>query len=216
MSAAEPLDAPDDSSPIQQAPKINGLRVLALLVPTLGFFGLFVFLIHSLSEMRRSEPTFNLFGAKQKATVSGRVTLNGKPLPFGKIHFQSADGKFLNTTEIIDGKYQLKGVRADRGTKVMVLTSFASSEVALLAPEVGRRRQITRLAGQGRQPPERPQELQEKLEALQEEIEQLEERLVLLKKVVPVPARYEKEETTPFTFTPEKGSQTFDLRLEDP
>jgi hypothetical protein len=182
------------------------LRVLALLVPILGLVGLFVFLIHSMSEIKRQEPTLNLFGARPKGILSGTVTLNGKLLPYGRISFEREDRTSIWTAEIKNGKYQVANSRAFRDMKVMVLTSFAPERVVEVERELARLRHLGKVPGQP------PQEVQDNEERLGE----LEVDLRRLKSVDPVPARYEKPETTPFTFTPEKGSQEFDLRLEDP
>lgn len=51
-----------------------------------------------------------LVGCAGKGDVSGKVTHNGKLLPYGSVQFQSADGLIVPGTIGSDGTYRVSGV----------------------------------------------------------------------------------------------------------
>jgi hypothetical protein len=60
--------------------------------------------------------------AKPVSTISGAVTLDGKPLEQGTITFHPADGKgTASSTEIADGRYSLDNVPA--GPKIVEVSA---------------------------------------------------------------------------------------------
>jgi hypothetical protein len=50
--------------------------------------------------------------------VSGRVTLDGKPLPAGVLTFTSKDGKTTVATKIVDGKYETRLPEGEYGVGI--------------------------------------------------------------------------------------------------
>jgi hypothetical protein len=70
-------------------------------------------------------------GCGGKAKVSGAVTLDGKPLPLGRISFTPASGPPGVTADIQDGKYTAEDVRTGEN-KVSVETAYIELEANLV------------------------------------------------------------------------------------
>jgi hypothetical protein len=79
------------------------------------------------------------------ATVTGNVTYDGKPVTRGRITFVAPEDDGAVGTEIVEGKYTLKGLSPGK-KQVDVLIQATEGQPPLLPPEVvqGESREIAR------------------------------------------------------------------------
>ena len=148
-------------------------------------------------------------------TVTGKVTLDGKPLLIGKISF-TGKGKTVSA-DIIEGEYTAKKVPVG-DVKVTVDTSIAKHEADnLLAgaqrggggmPPGGPPRGMK----EGRQmPPEAKKALEEQAQLAAENSKKAKE---LLAKYRPIPEKYTKPESSGLSLTVTGGENSFDVPLK--
>ncbi len=120
----------------------------------------------------------------RKPSVSGEVTFNGQPLPFGTILFQGADGRVAHSL-ISDGRYTI----ADPPLGPVRITVRSHPVLPASFP------------GGGGLPPSPPEGLAPKPP---------DERQT---RHVPIPERYRDPEQSGLTYTVRAGKQTHDVKL---
>jgi hypothetical protein len=94
-------------------------------------------------------PYQRALAGEELASVKGRVTLDGRPLPFGKVIFHLADGQFVGSKLKEDGSFKIdrvplgthtitvEAMKAGKGRKLNVLPErYASEEKSQLRVEV--------------------------------------------------------------------------------
>lgn len=147
-------------------------------------------------------------GCGGKGTVKGTVTIDGSPLPAGRIAFIPSKG-VAASGEIKDGQYTVTGVPSG-DAKVTVETTTIKERIASLnlPPK-------TSLSGM-RPPPgaQMPDNVKKDLEEEQKINEKNLQELKALQAVYrPIPDKYSKPETSGLTFTVKSGSNTFAVPL---
>jgi hypothetical protein len=96
------------------------------------------------SAIHRCGPAFVLAAAvlfagcgtePRQNAVSGTVTWKGKPVKSGTINFSSADGKFVATGTIVDGKYEIPQVSGIPAGNYLVAISYPDPNVPAPRPD---------------------------------------------------------------------------------
>jgi hypothetical protein len=142
-------------------------------------------------------------------TVSGKVTLDGSPLPAGRIVFFGPKGKSA-TAEIKDGQYTASNVPAG-DVKITVDTKYLQTEGKSLTNASEKQPDVP--VGN---PEAMPEAARAKFEAEQKKIkENFERGKKMLEAYKEIPSKYSKAETSGFTMTLKKGeSATFEAALK--
>jgi hypothetical protein len=123
-----------------------------------------------------------------KGTVSGKVTLNGEPIPWGRITFLSQVGdKTPHSSRIVNGKYTINDCPAGP-VKIAVESIEAKAvDTSKVPPKMLER---SRQAGAVEPPAE------------------------VVGKHLPIPARYADPDKSGLDYTVESGSATHDIPLK--
>ena len=147
-------------------------------------------------------------GGSGKGTVTGKVTLDGKPLPAGKISFVGASGKAA-TADISDGQYTATNVPTG-DVKVTVQTSPIKQEADRLLAS-GRYSS----AGRSRVPASKlPANVREHVqEEAARNAEMLKKGKELLARYRPVPDKYGKPDSSGLHVSVTRGENSFDVPL---
>lgn len=144
-----------------------------------------------------------------KATVTGKVTIDGKPLPAGRISFVPSKGGAGVGADIKDGQYTVEKVPVG-SVKVTVETTTIKTKIDALTVAA---QQFARS-----QPPPNakvPENAKQSLEEERKEAEKKNQELKDLRtKYVPVPEKYGKDNETPITTEVKPGTNTFDVTLQ--
>jgi hypothetical protein len=147
---------------------------------------------------------FALVGCGGKGNVSGTVTLDGKPLPAGKISFLPNKGPAV-TAEIKDGKYSAKGVPAGNA-KVTVATKYLADEGKALSNP---KHNMTEM------PEAADAEMKERLAKMKKEAEdQVKKGQALLDSYRKIPDKYTKSSSSGLSVDVKKGDTSFDVPLK--
>src|SRR5205823_2674573 len=96
--------------------------------------------------------------------------------------------------EVLNGKYEIPGIPCDREVKVLIATSAKEVENKLQEFSIRVNEFVSRL--DQRMPEEELERFKEELYALKQKAKHY--------KFIPIPARYGREQDTPFAFTPRK------------
>jgi hypothetical protein len=149
-------------------------------------------------------------GCGGKGTVSGKVTLDGEPLPAGTITFQSKSGKAASGA-ITDGQYSVPGVpTGEVSVSVETATVLEKSKAAAQGYAIFvKNRQMPTAESASKMPPEakaRFEEEDKRGQNLQKEAEEWKAKYRFL------PDKYSKPETSGLT-TKVSGSTTYDVPL---
>lgn len=143
-----------------------------------------------------------------KGTVSGKVTLDGKPLPAGKIGFVPSKGVGASG-EIKDGQYSVSGVPAG-DMKVTVETKSIKSKIDELSSAV-------RLSVRSSQPPpgvKMPEGAKKALEEERKRDEEMKQELKELRAAYrQIPEKYSKADSSGLTLKVKGGTNNFDVSL---
>jgi hypothetical protein len=143
-------------------------------------------------------------------TVSGTITLDGKPLPAGFITFHGSGGASAVRANIDDGKYATAGIPAGRRYRVTISTVGVRALADSIHDELKRLEGRAQLLKQAKVDAaavlRRIKDLKERDKVLQEMVKRL--------KDVKVPEKYAQRKTTPLAYEVKKGAQTFDIKLE--
>jgi len=150
--------------------------------------------------------TLLVAGCGKKSTkLEGTVTYLNAPLPRASIAFIDGKGQRVYG-EVIDGKFSIPAVPTGDEIKVVVSTRAVREKYADLE---------RRMAG-----PPPPKDAPKDAPSPPgptvnpEHLEKIREIAELVKKLVPVPERYEKEETTPLVFKITSGMSDLAITLE--
>jgi len=147
-------------------------------------------------------------GCSKKTTtakVEGTVTYQNAPLPVATIIF--SDGKGHRASgDVVEGKFSIPN--APLGDEIKVVVSprafrenFAKMELNMLGPPPPKD-----------SPKDAPRPVTPSVKP--EELEKFRDMQKLVGKLVPVPERYEKEETTPLVFKITAGMSDLSITLE--
>jgi hypothetical protein len=143
-------------------------------------------------------------------TVSGTITLDGKPLPAGFVTFHGPSGASAFRANIDGGKYATAGITAGRRYRLTVSTAGA------LALADSTRDELKRLEGRAqllKQAKVDDTALTRRIKDLKERDKILQEMVKRLKDVK-LPEKFTHRKTTPLAYEVKKGPQTFDIKLE--
>jgi hypothetical protein len=149
--------------------------------------------------------------------VSGKVTIDGKPLARGKINIISADGKTNKQGEIKDGEYEVKGAPSG-DVKVTVQTKYLKEggEMIQIQNEIAALKQTINQTKQFPKDVKPPSDWEEGVGKKKDELAEREKKLAELKedqkKFTPIPDKYEKPEQTPLS--KKVDGDTLDIELE--
>lgn len=142
-----------------------------------------------------------------KGTLSGEVTLDGKPLPSGTITFYPAKKSLGNplVSAITDGKYSVSGVPVGNMKVAVETTSIkrqadtfqASASSSNMARSMGQRK------GGGALPPEAKKAMDEEKKSAEESKQKSKE---LMDKYRPIPGKYENKDTSGLSVEVKPGS----------
>lgn len=143
-----------------------------------------------------------------KGTVTGKVTVDGKPLPAGKIAFIPKSGSGVGG-EIKDGQYKVE--------KVPPGTVNVTVETQSLRTRIDSLTVAAQQFSQTQAPPpgvKMPENARESLEQEKKDAAEKAQELKELKaKYRPVPEKYGKAETSGLTLEVKSGSNSFDVPL---
>jgi hypothetical protein len=146
---------------------------------------------------------------KSTADVTGRVTLQGKPLPAGWVVFHGKRGRAAQTN-IDDGKYVLKNAPVGEGIKVTIDTASIASRLTILQTQLQllevREKQMKQAQKEDAELTRQIQEVKKRVKVLTE----MQKRLGGIK----VDEKYAARDTTPLSVAIKPGAQTFDIELE--
>lgn len=146
-------------------------------------------------------------GCGGKGQVTGQVTLDGNPLPAGRIAFIPSKGAAVGG-DIKDGQYSVSGVPAGE-VKVTVETKALLDEINALTTNVQHASAMQPPAGANV-----PDNAKADLEAEKQEMEKKKQRLAELKKAYrPVPDKYGKPDTSGLSLPVKSGPNTFEVKL---
>ncbi len=141
-----------------------------------------------------------------KGNVGGTVTIDGQPLPAGKIAFVAA--KISVEGEIVDGKYEVKGVPVGE-VKVSVNTKAIHTQIEGLENTANAVRHDTPPPGL---PENARQELEEQAKNAANSLAKAKE---LRAKYRPIPEAYSDPEKSNLRFNVTKGNNpAFDIALK--
>jgi hypothetical protein len=148
-----------------------------------------------------------LGGCARTASVSGRVTFNGKPLPMGRITFLGSDGRASDPGTIDEGRYEV--TNAPRGEcRIKIETQYLVQMTAMMAGMSGRGGR-SGAADRGRQ------QFAEKMGQFQsEDRKKLQETVASA--YVEIPTKYEDPDKSGLTFTVALSGNVCNLDLVAP
>lgn len=174
--------------------RTNGRILLQRFLP----FGMFASLIVTLVGCGGS-----------KTTITGKVTIDGQPLPAGRIAFVPSKGGAGVGAEIKDGQYTVEKVPYGN-VKVTVETQSIKTRIDALT--VAAQQFAMSQAPPGVKIPENAkQSLEEEKKQAGEKAQELRE---LQTKYLPVPENYGKDNTTPLTLEVKSDTKTYDIPLK--
>lgn len=144
-----------------------------------------------------------------KGTVTGKVTVDGKPLPSGRISFVPSKGQGVGG-EIKDGQYTVEKVPVG-SVKVTVETKSLKERINALTVAAQMGSQMPpNMQGKG----DLPKGAKEGMEEERKKNQEIEQELKTLQATYMfVPEKYEKQETSGFSLEVKSGSNTFDVSL---
>ncbi len=174
--------------------RTNGRFLLQRFLP----FGMFAFLIVTLVGCGGS-----------KTTITGKVTIDGQPLPAGRIAFVPGKGGTGVGADIKDGQYTVEKVPYGN-VKVTVETQSLKTRIDALT--VAAQQFAMSQAPPGAQIPESAKQSLE--EEKKQAVEKAQELKDLIPKYRPVPESYGKDSTTPFTLEVKSDTKTYDVPLK--
>ena len=137
---------------------------------------------------------------KDRGTVKGRLTFNGEPVPGATIAFVTDDNLQGSGHTDENGDYEVRDAPVGK-TRVFINAPKARPGIAMSG---------------GVKPPEVPKGSGPMKPPDGEKFPQPEDKpppKIDPAKVKPIPQKYELPETSGLTFTVEKGTQTFDIKL---
>jgi hypothetical protein len=143
-----------------------------------------------------------------KGTVSGKVTLDGKPLPAGQISFVGAHGQTA-TADIKDGQYTVSNVPTG-DVKVTVQTSSIKQQAETLLASSRYGSSKTRAAAARKLPADIKEQLQAEATRNAEMVKRGKE---LLAKYRPVPDKYAKPDSSGLHVSVSRGDISYDVPL---
>jgi hypothetical protein len=147
-------------------------------------------------------------GCGGKGTVTGKVNLDGKPLPAGRIAFVPSKG-VAASGEIKDGQYTVTGVPAG-DVKVTVETKSLQDRITALRTTVQNAKAMLPPPGA-----KLPDEAKAGVESDKQDADKKAQELKELEASYrPVPEKYSKPESTPLTLQVKSGSNPFDANLD--
>jgi hypothetical protein len=140
-----------------------------------------------------------------KGDVSGTVTLDGKPLPAGKIAFLASKGAAVSA-DIQNGQYTVAKVPTGN-VKVTVETASIKTQADQMQAGI-------RQGGPKSVPPNTPPEAKAHLEAeIKANAESAQKAKDLLAQYRPIPEKYGKPDTSGLSTTVKAGDNKFDVSL---
>jgi hypothetical protein len=171
------------------------------------------------ASLRSSRRSLSVFGAlllvaavgcgSGKGTVSGQVTLDGKPLPAGKISFLGSHGQSA-TADITDGQYTVSNVPTGE-VKVTVQTGSLKQQAdnLLASSRYGSSNRRSAAATS-----KLPANVKEQLQAeAARNAEMAKSGKRLLAKYRPLPDKYSKPDSSGLRASVSRGDNSFDVPL---